>query len=75
MTGLSRFGSTLLGAESYADAAIGLWPPVFAGEQDLGRKLWIDCQPGVFPLSGRFAEIDGFQWMAIAPSRLALAMW
>ena len=36
-----------------------LWPPVFAGEQDLGQELGLDGQTGVFPLSDRFAEMGG----------------
>ena len=44
-----------------------LWPPVFAGEQDVGppkgrdvgQELGLDRQPGVFPLSNRFAEMGG----------------
>ena len=37
-----------------------LWPPVFAGEQDVwAQELGLDCQPGVFPLSDRFAETGG----------------
>ena len=44
-----------------------LWPPVFAGEQDVGppkgwdvgQELGLDHQPGVFPLSDRFAEMGG----------------
>ena len=36
-----------------------LWPPVFAGEQDVGQELGLDRQPGVFPLSDRFAEMGG----------------
>ena len=44
-----------------------LWPPVFAGEQDagppkgwdVGQELGLDYQPGVFPLSERFAEMGG----------------
>ena len=44
-----------------------LWPPVFAGEQDVGPPKGWDVgeelgrygQPGVFPLSDRFAEMGG----------------
>ena len=37
-----------------------LWPPVFAGEQDVwAQELGLDCQPGVFPRSDRFAETGG----------------
>ena len=45
-----------------------LWPPVFAGEQDVGPtqggEMWARSsgsggQPGVFPLSDRFAEMGG----------------
>ena len=44
-----------------------LWPPVFAGEQDVsppkgrdgGQELGLDCQAGVFPLSDHFAEMGG----------------
>ena len=36
-----------------------LWPPVFAGEQDVGQELGLDGQPGVFPLSDCFAEMSG----------------
>ena len=25
----------------------------------MGQELWLDCQPGVFTLSARFAEVDG----------------
>ena len=57
------FGSILGGAESYAK----FWPPVFAAEQgvgppmgwDVGQEIGLDSQPGVFPLSDRFAEMDG----------------
>ena len=38
---------------------LALWPPEFTGQQDVGQELWLDCQPGVFPLSARFAEVDG----------------
>ena len=38
---------------------MALWPPVFAGEQDVGQDLGLDCQPGVFPPYGRFAKMDG----------------
>ena len=37
---------------------LALWPPVFVGGQDVGQELWLDCQPGVFSLSDRFAEMD-----------------
>ena len=44
-----------------------LWPPVFAGEQDVGppkgcdvgQELGLDGQAGEFPLSDRFAEMGG----------------
>ena len=44
-----------------------LWPPVFAGEQDVGplkgrdvgQGLGLGRQAGVFPLSDRFAEMGG----------------
>ena len=37
-----------------------LWPPVFAGEQDVwAQELGLDCQPGVFPRSERFDETGG----------------
>ena len=44
-----------------------LWPPVFAGEQDVGpperrdvgQEFGLDRQPGVFPLSDRFVEMGG----------------
>ena len=43
------------------------WPPVFAGEQDVGppkgwdvgQELGLDRQAGVFPLFDRFAEMGG----------------
>ena len=36
------------------------WPPVFASEQqDVGQEIGLDGQPGVFPLSDRFAEMGG----------------
>ena len=41
----------------------------------MGQELGLDCQPGVFPLSERFAEMDAFQWMTMAASRLSPAMW
>ena len=36
---------------------------------DVGQELGLYCQPRVFPLSDRFAEMDGFQWMTMAASR------
>ena len=36
-----------------------LWPPVFAGEQDMGQELGLGRQPGVFPLFDCFAEMGG----------------
>ena len=36
----------------------------------MGQELGHDCRPGVFPLYDRFAEIDAFQWMTMAASRL-----
>ena len=35
------------------------WPPVFAGEQDVGQELGLGRQGDVFPLSDRFAEVGG----------------
>ena len=40
----------------------------------MGQELGHDCRPGVFPLSERFAEMDAFQWMTMAASRLSQAM-
>ena len=36
----------------------------------MAQELWLDWQPDVFPLSERFAEMYGFQWMTVAASRL-----
>ena len=44
-----------------------LWPSVFAGERDVGlskggmcdQGIGFDSQPGVSPLSDRFAEMGG----------------
>ena len=36
----------------------------------MGQELGLDCQPGVFPLSDRFADMNAFQWMRMAASRL-----
>ena len=40
----------------------------------MGHEVWFDCHPGVFPLSDRFAEVDGFRKMTVAASRLSPAM-
>ena len=36
-----------------------LWPPVFAGGQDVGQEAGLDGQLGVLPLSERFAKMAG----------------
>ena len=46
---------------------MALWPPVFAGEQDVGplkgrdvgQELGLDDQAGVVPLSDRFTKMGG----------------
>ena len=40
----------------------------------MGQELGLDCQSRAFPLSDRFAEMDGFQWMTMATSRLSPVM-
>ena len=46
-----------------------LWPPVFAGEKDVGQDLGLDRQAGVLPLSGCFAEMGGIPGIAMALQR------
>ena len=35
----------------------------------MGQGFGLGCQPRVFPMSGRFAEVNGFQWVTMAASR------
>ena len=46
-----------------------LWPPVFAGEKDVGQDLGLDRQAGVLLLSGCFAEMGGIPGIAMALQR------
>ena len=79
------FGSIPAGGQNRILRSLSaFWPPVFAGEQDVGPPkqrdlgqglgLGLDDQAGVFTLSDHFAEMNGFQWMTMAASRLNPAM-
>ena len=51
-----------------------LWPPVFAGENDVSNEPGLDRQAGVLPLSDCFAEMGGIPEMTMAVSTLRPAM-
>ncbi len=60
-----------------------LWPPVFAGEQnvvppkgwDVGEELGLNSQASVFPLSDHFAEMGGISVHADSGEQLSPAIW